>query len=96
MSEFQTKEIRGINLRQIVGYTLLISALIIGYFDIRNEIHTNREQTVMTRDMIREDRELRRLEIQSLRQDLKLNADLQRESQMRLNLLEYQIKQITK
>jgi len=96
MSEFQTKEIRGINLRQIVGYTLLISALIIGYFDIRNEIHTNREQTVMTRDMIREDRELRRLEIQSLRQDLKLNADLQREAQIRLSLLEYQIKQITK
>ncbi len=94
--EIEKKEIRGINFRQVVGYTLAITALAAGYFDIRNEIHTNREQTVITRDMIKEDRELRRLEIQALKQDLKLNADLQRESQVRLTLLEFQVKQITK
>jgi hypothetical protein len=94
--EIQDKEIRGVNLKQIVGYTVVVGGMLLLYSDIRSEIHTNRAETILTRDMMKEDRELRKLEIQSLKSDLKLNADLQRETQMRLNLLEYQVKQVVK
>ena len=94
--DLNEKEIRGVNIKQIIAYTVIISALFGGWFSIRYEIQQNREQTIITREMIKEDRELRKLEIQSLKQDMRLNLDLQRESQMRLNLLEYQMKKIDK
>ena len=86
--EFQNKEIRGINIKQVAAYTAAIFALVFIYFDIKAELQINRAETRTTQEILRkiedasvEDRKVREMQIHNLDQQ-------QRETAMRITILE--------
>jgi hypothetical protein len=94
-NEFDQKEIRGLNLRQILALIAACVTMLALYFDIRNEIHENRQETILTRELIKtveasakEEREFRRIEMQTIRAELKQISENQRAFDLRLTVME--------
>lgn len=95
MTDLQDRYIPGVNFRQVAGYTIAVASVLFLYFDIRNEIHTNRNETILTRELVskveqdaKEEREFRRAEMAAIRAELKLIGDTQRAFDLRLTVME--------
>jgi hypothetical protein len=98
-TKLDEQEIRGISFKQIAGYTIGVASLLFVYFDIRNEIHINRQETQLTRELVKsmevtakEDRDFRRAEMAAIRVELKQISDNQRAFDLRLTVMETIIK----
>jgi hypothetical protein len=90
--EFNEKEIRGINFKQLAAFTATVALLLAGYFDIRQEIHENRRETILNRELYMEQREFIKVELQLIKAQLKQVEDQQRLVELRLTVLETVVK----
>jgi len=97
--DLQDRPIPGITARQIAAAVGALFTLAFLYFDIRNEIQTNRQETLITRDLInemksdyKEEREFRRAEMAAIRAELRQIAETQRSFDLRLTVMETIIK----
>lgn len=86
--DFNEKEIRGINFKQLAAFSALIAIFLAGYFDIRSEIHENRRETVLNRELYMEQREFIKVELQLLKAEMKNIEDQQRVLDLRIVVLE--------
>lgn len=71
------KEIRGIDLKQLAAFAVVIATGVGMYFDQRSEIRLNRQETLNNREFMqrmdqeaKDDREFRRLEMQALKMQI--------------------------
>ena len=92
MTDLQDRYIPGISFKQLAAYTLAVAGVLALYFDIRSEIHENRRETMLTREFIQEDRQLRQAEIAAIRAELKQISENQRIADIKITILETIIK----
>ncbi len=92
MTDLQDRYIPGVSFKQLAAYTLAVAGVLALYFDIRSEIHENRRETMLTREYMQQDRQLRQAEIAAIRAELKQISDAQRIQEIKISILETIVK----